>query len=119
MSPFALIGRAVRLRCPKCGKSPLVQGWTFKMHSSCSQCGLDFQREPGFYLGSIYINYGLTSATVLVLYVLLAFVFDASMLVRIVACLSVALLLPILLFRRSRSAWLAMDCLFDQSHTEK
>lgn len=28
-------------------------------HEACSECGLVFEREPGYFLGSFYISYGL------------------------------------------------------------
>ena len=34
------------------------------MRERCEQCGLRFDRGPGYYLGSIYINYGLTAVIV-------------------------------------------------------
>ena len=38
------------------------------MHERCPHCGVKFEREPGFFLGSIYINYGLTALIVAVAY---------------------------------------------------
>ena len=29
------------------------------MHDRCPQCGLHFDREPGYFLGAMYISYGL------------------------------------------------------------
>jgi hypothetical protein len=29
------------------------------MHDSCLNCGLRFNREPGYFLGAMYISYGL------------------------------------------------------------
>jgi len=29
------------------------------MHPSCPVCGLKFEREPGYFLGAMYISYGL------------------------------------------------------------
>ena len=47
-----VLGRGLRLVCPRCGTSPLFRGW-FRMHDRCPACGLSFVRDPGFYLGSI------------------------------------------------------------------
>jgi uncharacterized protein (DUF983 family) len=54
----AFVG-ALRLRCPGCGQGRLFRG-PFRMHDGCGACGLSYRREPGFYLGSIYVNYGVT-----------------------------------------------------------
>ena len=55
-----ILGRAWRLRCPRCGQTKLYCRW-FTMHERCAHCGLKYEREPGFFLGSVYINYGLTA----------------------------------------------------------
>ena len=57
---LTMLGRALRLRCPRCGEGMLFLGW-FHMRSRCDWCGLIYEREPGFFLGSIYVNYGLTA----------------------------------------------------------
>src|SRR5688500_10126255 len=62
------VGRSLRLRCPRCGMGRLYRGW-FAMNDQCAECGCDFRREPGFYLGSIYFNYGLTALVVTVTFV--------------------------------------------------
>lgn len=49
------------------------------MEPRCPACSLDFRREPGFYLGSISINYGITALTTIALYGLLVLVFALLM----------------------------------------
>ncbi len=29
------------------------------MHDECPSCGLRFNREPGYFLGAMYVSYGL------------------------------------------------------------
>lgn len=106
------IVRALRLRCPKCGEGKLFAGW-FQMHEKCSTCGTDFRREPGFYLGSIYFNYGLTALVVTVTYVG-AMIFgygQSNVLFWSTAVFCVAF--PIWYFRYARSLWLSMDHYWD------
>ncbi len=62
-----LIARAIRLRCPACGRGKIFRGY-FTMHDACPHCGRPFQRGAGFFLGSIYFNYGITALLVTVLY---------------------------------------------------
>src|SRR5262245_39347605 len=69
---FLLVGRALLVRCPFCGRGRLFRSW-FRMHERCSECGKSFEREPGFFLGSIYFNYGLTALIVAIAYPLLLF----------------------------------------------
>jgi uncharacterized protein (DUF983 family) len=100
--------RAVRLACPRCGVGPLFRGW-FRMHDACPACGLPLTREPGFYLGSIYINYGATVIATGALYALLVLGLGASHETALGVCLGVAVAFPILFFRHARSFLLALD----------
>lgn len=109
-----LIFRALRLRCPRCGETKMFKG-LFRMHESCAHCGLKYEREPGYFLGSIYINYGVTAFLLTAGWIALryGFGFEArSLLIPFAACLVV---FQTLFFRYARALWLAMDCRFDQS----
>jgi uncharacterized protein (DUF983 family) len=46
------------------------------MHKKCSHCGLQFEREPGFFFGSMYVSYILSVGIVLVAWGILYFFFD-------------------------------------------
>ena len=37
------------------------------MHEDCSNCGLHYEREPGFFQGAMYVSYALTVGLMLVL----------------------------------------------------
>jgi len=41
------------------------------MHENCPVCGLKFQREQGYFLGAMYISFGLGTITIVLLGVLL------------------------------------------------
>ena len=79
------------------------------MESRCPACSLDFRREPGFYLGSIYINYGITALTTIALYGLLVLGAGRSVEQALAACLAVSVALPMWLFRYARAFLLAID----------
>lgn len=100
--------RAVRLRCPGCGEGRLFRG-LFQMNESCSACGASFKREQGFYLGSIYINYGATVIGTGGLYALLVLALGWSHKAALAACLVAAVVFPIWFFRWARSLLLALD----------
>ena len=99
---------ALRLRCPACGSGRLFVGW-FTMPPACGRCGLDFRREPGFYLGSIYVNYGVTALFTIALYGLLVLACGLSAEQALAICLVAAVLLPLWLFRYARAFLLAID----------
>lgn len=102
--------RAVRLRCPRCGGTPLYRGW-FAMHERCAACGYRYEREPGYFVGAIYINYavtiGVAAGGVLVLDWLLGLGLRAQLAIGV----GLGVLVPVLFFRYSRSLWLGVDYL--------
>lgn len=100
------VGRGLRLRCPRCGEGRLFTRF-FTMADACSSCGLDFKREQGYYIGAMYINYGVTAAVLLgVSLPLIGKVPLPNILWPLAAF---CLLFPIWFFRYSRSLWLAID----------
>lgn len=107
-----LLWRAIRLRCPACGRAPIFSGW-FRMHETCSQCGRKFNRDPGYMLGSIYFNYGVTAMIVVVAYFSLYFSELLSPRQRLVALAAFCVVFPTWFFRYARALWIAFDELFD------
>lgn len=113
-----LLWRSLRLRCPMCGKGKLFRGW-FRMHDVCSECGISFEREPGFFLGSIYFNYGLTA-------LISAIAYPVLLLNRVLPDRTLQLLLlafvvlfPMWFFRYARALWLGFDQYWDPRPTEQ
>ncbi len=95
-----------------CGKGRLFIGW-LRMPPRCSECGFHFERSPGYWLGSIYVNYGLTALIVTGSYFALFFseaVFaDGHTLILTAFCF----LFPLWFFRFARAIWIAFDVYFD------
>jgi hypothetical protein len=83
------------------------------MHPTCSHCGATFEREAGFFLGSIYFNYGLTALIVAILYPLALFNGWLSNEMLLGASLLFCLLFPMWFFRYARSLWLGFDQFVD------
>jgi uncharacterized protein (DUF983 family) len=50
-------------RCPRCRVGKIFHHSIFlgfpKMQEECSVCHLRYEREPGYFLGAMYISYGL------------------------------------------------------------
>lgn len=114
---LTLLGRALCLRCPLCGQGKLFRGW-LTMHKTCPNCGVVFEREPGFFLGSIYINYGLTALIVSIAYPVLLFNGFVAERPLLVAALAFVVLFPVLLFPWARSLWLGFDQWHDAREEE-
>lgn len=79
------------------------------MHEACADCGASFAREPGFYLGSIYVNYGVTVIVTGGLYAALVAGAGVAHETALAICLAVAVALPVFFFRHARSLLLAID----------
>jgi uncharacterized protein (DUF983 family) len=112
-----LLGRALRLRCPLCGQGNLFRRWLL-MNKQCPYCGVTFEREPGFFLGSIYINYGLTAVIVAIAYPLLLFNGVVKETPLLVGAVTFTIVFPILLFPWARSLWLGFDQWYDAREGE-
>ena len=113
--PLSLIlKRALALRCPLCGRGRMFSGW-FRMHAACEHCGAAFDRGPGYYLGSIYFNYGLTALLTVTLYFSLYFLQVASQTTVLWCLMAFCVIFPAWFFRYARSLWFALDQYFDPS----
>ncbi|RMG32596.1 MAG: DUF983 domain-containing protein [Planctomycetota bacterium] len=107
-----VLWRGLRLRCPRCGRSSLFRTY-FRMVSDCPECGFHFERDPGYFLGSVYLNYGLTALSMTVAYVTLHLGLGVPNRVLLGPLLVWCVVFPLVFFRFARALWLAMDCYFD------
>jgi hypothetical protein len=107
-----LIGRALRLCCPRCGEAKMFTG-LFRMHETCTVCHLRFEREPGYFLGSIYINYGITAMLMLVGWMTFRFGFGFEPRPVAFGLTLLCVAFGVFFFRYARALWLAMDCRFE------
>jgi Ca2+/Na+ antiporter len=83
------------------------------MHKVCSVCGTRFEREGGFFLGSIYINYGLTALIVAIVYPILVFNEILPTHVAMALALGFVVVFPLLFFPHARSLWMGFDQYWD------
>jgi ABC-2 type transport system ATP-binding protein len=84
----------------------------FKMQPECPTCGLKFEREPGYFLGAIYINYAATVGCMLTGFFALDYFVNPSLTYQIIVWSSFGVVFPILFYRYSKSLWLCLDHLF-------
>jgi uncharacterized protein (DUF983 family) len=107
-----ILWRSCRLRCPACGEGQLFRDW-IHMHERCASCGLPFDRGPGYYLGSIYVNYGLTALLVTAGYFAGYFSESMSPNALLWTCAAFCVFFPLWFFRYARGIWLGLDHYFD------
>ena len=79
------------------------------MRPECALCGLRFERAQGYWVGAIYVNYGVTTSLVLGGYFLLWAHTDLSTAAQLVVWIPFLLVFPLWFFRYSRSLWLALE----------
>lgn len=112
-----ILARGLSNCCPNCGAHKLFkEGSLFELNPACPDCGLKIERDEGFFLGSMSLNYGVTIACFLVPVLLLYLGGILSGLVAAVAAGIGALVFPMLFYRSSRSWWLMSYYFFLPRH---
>ena len=109
-----MLRRALRLRCPLCGVGRLFSGW-FAMDETCETCGLRFEREHGYFVGAIYVNYAVTVGVAAGTVLLVDQMIGLSLTAQLVLGITLAALVPIAFFRYARSLWLSLGYLVSRA----
>ncbi len=107
-----MLGRGLRLRCPRCGAGRLYLK-PFRMHQNCPHCSVKFEREQGYFVGAIYINYAATVGIALPGFFLLDAFAGITLNQQLGLWLSFAVIFPLLFFHHARSLWLVLDHYFN------
>ena len=108
----SLLRHALRLRCPACGQGKLFRNFLM-MNDPCPECGRKYDRAPGYLLGSIYFNYGITAIQVVIIYFSLYLFSDLTGKQLLLITATFTLLFPLWFFRYARALWIAFDEKFD------
>ena len=102
----------LKQKCPKCNsgdvflkRGNLLLFRAPKMRDDCAQCGHHFEIEPGYFIGAMYVSYGLVVAEMILIYILANLLFESTELVLATLLLSVSLL-SFINFRYSRVIWM-------------
>jgi len=114
--------RALRLRCPECGRSPIfvplrhlrrLRDW-FTPLDGCPRCGYAYERETGYFLLSIWaINYGVGSLLGLAIYVILESFFTLPLPELLFWVIAPVVLFNLFFARHAKALFLALDHFFD------
>jgi uncharacterized protein (DUF983 family) len=112
-----IIARGLANRCPNCGGNSLFKpGRLFDLHDACPDCGLKFEKDEGFYLGAMSLNYGVTLVGGLVPVALLWYGGALSGRWAVGLAIGGSILVPLLLYRSSRSWQLMLYYCFFPHH---
>ena len=111
MDFLTMLERGLLLHCPVCGKGKLFKGF-FKMNERCEFCGLVYEREEGYFSSAMAINLVVSELLITMIVLPLAWNQQIPMLPILLCGAPLPFLLPILLYRHSRSFWLSMNYYF-------
>ncbi len=98
-------------KCPRCRKGDLfVKPLDIKnpldMHKRCSSCNLNFEPEPGYYFGAMFISYAISASILLpiALFAVFRYGWSANQAMLLILFIGAVGFLKIL--RLSRSMWI-------------
>jgi uncharacterized protein (DUF983 family) len=102
----------LRALCPRCRRGKIFRRsvWLVPgMHEWCPACGLKFEREDGYFLGAMYIGYGLGIGAIALLSLLVWAVLNWPLMKSVVAGIVLFLPLAPVLTWMARVLWIWMD----------
>lgn len=112
VSQGEIIRRGLRNCCPNCGGDTLFKaGKWFEIDDSCRACGMKIEKDDGFFLGAMSLNYGVVVFGWLAPVALLWYAGVFGPRVAVGLALGGAVVLPIAFYRSSRS-WQLMSYYF-------
>lgn len=103
LSGWSLTWRALKLRCPACGRGRIF-GTYFKMNQVCGSCGRTFWKSEGEWLGPAVVDYSMATAGALVAWALMVLT-GLSETAQLLGALIAALAVAAASSRWSRSFW--------------
>ena len=102
-SGSAMIIRALKLKCPICGRGAISRS-LLRMNQSCPNCGVVFWTNEGEWMGPVVINYSAAVAAALATWAVLM-LFASSATTQIVLPSIAAVAAALAIARWSRSFW--------------
>lgn len=107
--------------CPRCqeermyvDRNPYNMPRLFKMHEHCSHCGLHYQIEPSFFYGAMYVNYGLTVALGVAVFIITKVFLDFTITESFISIILALLILMPVNLRLARNIYINMFVSFDK-----
>jgi len=99
-------------KCPKCGKgkvfhkkgNPLLFQMP-RMNQFCPVCHHRFEKEPGYFFGSMFVSYAVTVGEMIAFF-LIAYLFIESFVTIVILIGVMSILLSTFNFRLSRMIWI-------------
>ena len=105
VSGVTLLGRAMRRRCPRCGRGAIFDSY-FRMNARCTECDAAFWVDQGEWLGAFVIDWACATGIALIVWALLELFFPRMPQTLEIVLISVCALASLFAsFPWSRSLW--------------
>jgi uncharacterized protein (DUF983 family) len=109
-------------KCPRCmegdiypDRNPYHLKKLSDFNQRCEICNQNFEPEPNFYYGAMYVSYGYTVALFVTVYIIFGVWMRWSMWPTVSALGIVLVILGPFLFRLSRTTWLSLFVRYDKN----
>lgn len=107
-----------KYKCPRCREGdlytkPFKVSKPLDMHEKCTNCGLNFQPEPGYYFGAMFVSYIWTGFLCLGIVGVCILVLGWSVEASFALLILVSALSYFFVLRISRSIYIHLDKKFD------
>ena len=106
------LGRCLKLRCPVCGEASIVER-PFNLKHLCSNCGVIFKREEGFFVGAIMANIVATEAFILLVYFVCILFTNLGDRIMLTILFVIGVTFPLAFYHHAWALWLGMDHLIE------
>jgi uncharacterized protein (DUF983 family) len=103
---FDILVRGFLHRCPNCGGNGVFRG-LFHTNERCSICNFLVEREDGFFLGAMAINFAVAALPMVIIFVLV-FMEKISVPLAMGIVIVWGLIVPVVFYRMSRSLWMML-----------
>lgn len=109
---MSVLKNIVTEKCPKCHqgqvfekKGNILLFQMPKMNTHCSHCNHKFEKEPGYFFGSMFVSYAVAVAEMVAFFLIIQFFVDSFVtIVVLIAIMSI--ILSTFNFRLSRMLWM-------------
>lgn len=109
------------MKCPQCQEGEFFVSHPYdlkhagEIHEYCSNCGLKYSKEPGFYYGAMYVSYALGVALFVTLWVSMNLFFNVeSTAVQLGVIITISLLTTPYLYALSKIIWANFFIRYDE-----
>jgi uncharacterized protein (DUF983 family) len=108
-----LLKRGLGKRCPLCGRGRVFQSF-FTMRDRCPHCNYSFEREEGYWVGAVIMNFVFVETWFAILFVTVVFATlpDIAWMPLLAVAIVTNGILPVILYPHSKTIWMAVDVYF-------